>query len=152
MILYSVASPPLTLPTYPFSHYVMCIAGCVLRRNREATLSTWLPMPAVHAYVYKLSLGLSFFFIFVFTLPNIGLTLPGTYNSNDHGSDACMGRETMNQNSRQEKRAGLPEPMVSRMTGPQPEPTQDRKQRTRPILGYKLKSLTPPGNEPGPSG
>ena len=39
MILYSVASPPLTLPTYLFSHYVMCIAGCVVRRHREATLS-----------------------------------------------------------------------------------------------------------------
>ena len=46
MILYSVASPPLTLPTYPFSHY-MCIAGCVVRRHCEATLSTWLPMPAL---------------------------------------------------------------------------------------------------------
>ena len=45
MILYSVASPPLTLPTYPFSHYVLCIAGCVVRRHREATLSTWLPRP-----------------------------------------------------------------------------------------------------------
>ena len=40
MILYSVASPPLTLPTYPFSQHVMCIAGCVVRRHREATLST----------------------------------------------------------------------------------------------------------------
>ena len=47
MILYSVASPPLTLPTYPLSHYVMCIAGCVVRRHSEATLSTWLPMPAI---------------------------------------------------------------------------------------------------------
>ena len=43
-ILCSVASPLLTLPTYPFSHYVMCIAGCVVRRHLEATLSTWLPM------------------------------------------------------------------------------------------------------------
>ena len=42
MILYSVASPPLTLPTYPFSRYVMCIAGCIVRRHRETTLSTWL--------------------------------------------------------------------------------------------------------------
>ena len=42
MILYSVASPPLNLP---FSHYVMCIAGCVVRHHHEATLSTWLPMP-----------------------------------------------------------------------------------------------------------
>ena len=48
MLLYSVASPPLTLPTYPFSRYVMCIASCVVRRHREATLSTRLPMPAVH--------------------------------------------------------------------------------------------------------
>ena len=45
MILYSVASPPLTLPTYPFSHYATCIVGCVVRCHREATLSTWLPMP-----------------------------------------------------------------------------------------------------------
>ena len=45
MIPYSVASPPLTLPTYPFSHYVMCIAGCVVRRHHEATLSTGVPIP-----------------------------------------------------------------------------------------------------------
>ena len=49
MILYSIASPPLTLPPYPFSHYVMCIAGCVVRRHRRATLSTWLPMPGLHS-------------------------------------------------------------------------------------------------------
>ena len=47
MILYSVASPPLTLPTYPFSDYIMCIAGCFVRRHLEVTLSTWLPMPAL---------------------------------------------------------------------------------------------------------
>ena len=29
------------------SHYVSCIAGCVVRRHCEATLSTWLPMPEV---------------------------------------------------------------------------------------------------------
>ena len=47
MILYSVASPPLILPAYPFSHYIMCIAGCIVRCHCEATLSTWLPMPAL---------------------------------------------------------------------------------------------------------
>ena len=35
-IQYSVASPPLTLPTYPFSQYVMCIAGCVILRPHWA--------------------------------------------------------------------------------------------------------------------
>ena len=39
MIVYCVVSPSLTLPIYPFSHYAMCIAGCVVRRHNEATLS-----------------------------------------------------------------------------------------------------------------
>ena len=49
--MYSVASPPLTLPIYQFSHYVMCIAGCVVRRHLEATLSTWLPMPVLNDHL-----------------------------------------------------------------------------------------------------
>ena len=33
----------------------------------------------------------SFFLLLVFTLPNLGLTTPGTYNPNARGSDACRG-------------------------------------------------------------
>ena len=47
MILYSVASPPLTQPTYPFSNYVTCIAGCIVRCHFEAILNTLLPMPKI---------------------------------------------------------------------------------------------------------
>ena len=28
----------------------MCIAGCVVRHHREATLSTWLPMPEINRW------------------------------------------------------------------------------------------------------
>ena len=42
--------------------------------------------------------------------------------------------------------------MVSRISGPPPETTQDRTQikDTHPVPGYKLKFLTPPGIKPGP--
>ena len=53
LILYSVASPPLTLPTYPLSHYIMCIVGCVVWRHPVATLNTWLPMPDLEQWCPK---------------------------------------------------------------------------------------------------
>ena len=59
MILYSVASPPLTLPTYAFSHYVMCIVGCIVGRHRKTTLSTWLPMPDIDDKYWEKNLCLS---------------------------------------------------------------------------------------------
>ena len=51
-------------------------------------------------------------------------------------------------------RAGLPECVVSTMSGPPPKTTQDRTQTkdTHPIPGQKLKFLIPPGIEPGLSG
>ena len=42
--------------TYPFSHYVICIVGCVVPRHREATLSTWLPLHAVLCKAVKISI------------------------------------------------------------------------------------------------
>ena len=42
-------------------------------------------------------------------------------------------------------RSGLPECVVSTMSGPPPKTAQD----THPIPGQKLKFLTPPGIEPG---
>ena len=46
---------------------------------------------------------------------------------------------------------GLPECVVSTMSGPPPKTTQDRTQTNdiHPIPGQKLKFLTPPGIEPG---
>ena len=51
-------------------------------------------------------------------------------------------------------RAGLPECVVSTMSGPPPKTMQDRTQTkdTHPIPGQKLKFLTPPGIEPGMPG
>ena len=50
-------------------------------------------------------------------------------------------------------RAGLPECVVSTISGPPPKTTQDRTQTkdTHSIPGQKLKFLTPPGIETGPS-
>ena len=50
--------------------------------------------------------------------------------------------------------AGLPECMVSTMSGPPPKTTQDRtlSKDTHPIPGQKLKFRTPPEIEPGPPG
>ena len=59
----------------------------------------------------------------------------------------------MDQNTRQigYTRAGLPECVVSTMTGPLPKTTQDRIQTKdiHPIPGQKLKFLTPPGWKAG---
>ena len=62
--------------------------------------------------------------------PNIGLTPPGTYNPNAHGSDACRGsNRPWTRMLDRYKSAGHPESVVSRMSGPLPETTQDRTQR-----------------------
>ena len=95
------------------------------------------------------------FFSAYLPTPNLGLTPPGTYKPNARGSDACRGSNspwirTLDRYTR----AGLPECVVSAMSGPPPKTTQDRTQTkdTHPIPGEKLKILTPPGIEPGPPG
>ena len=72
---------------------------------------------------------ISFFFLYL-SSPNLGLTPPGTYNSNARGSYAF--RES-NRTLDRYTRAGLPECAVSTMSGPPQETTQD---------GYELKFLT----------
>ena len=93
-----------------------------------------------------------FFFAYL-PSPNLGLTPPGTYNPNARGSDACRGSNSLwTWTIDKYTRAGLPECVVSTMSGPPPKTTQDRTQTkdTPPIPGQKLKFLTPPGIEPGP--
>ena len=87
--------------------------------------------------------------------PNQGLTPPGTYNPNVCGSDACRGSNYLwTRTLDRYTRAGLPECVVSTMSGPPPKTSQDRTQTkgTHPIPGYELKFLIPPGIEPGPPG
>ena len=94
------------------------------------------------------------FFIYLRS-PKRGLTPPGTYKTNAHGSDACRGSNSLWTRTLDiYTRAGLPECGVSTMSGPPPETTQDRTHTkdTHPIPGEKLKFLTPPGIEPGPPG
>ena len=62
--------------------------------------------------------------LFIFYL----LTSPGTYNSNASGSDACTRSNSLDQNTRQNTRASLPECVVSTTSGPLPETIQDRTQ------------------------
>ena len=58
----------------------------------------------------------------------------------------------MDHNTRQEHKGGPPS-VVGRKSGPPAETTQDRTQskNTRPDPGQRLKTLNPPGIEPGPS-
>ena len=73
-----------------------------------------------------------FFLSFVFLhLPssNLGLTHPGTYNPNARGSDACKGSNCLWTGTLDRyTRAGLPECVVSTMSGPLPETAQERSQ------------------------
>ena len=91
----------------------------------------------------------------LFTSPNLGLTPPGTYNPNAHGSDACRGSNSLwTRTLDRYTWAGLPECVVSTMSGSPPKTTHIRTQTkvTHPIPGQKLKYLTPSGIEPGPPG
>ena len=95
------------------------------------------------------------FLLRLFVLPNLGLTPYGTYNSNAHGSDACRGSNSLwTRTLDRYTRAGLPECVVSTMSGPPPETTHERTQTkdTHSIPGQKFKFLTSPGIEPGSPG
>ena len=96
---------------------------------------------------FFLSFSLSLLFFVHLPTSNLGLTRLGTYNPNARGSDACRGSNSLwTRTLDRYKRAGLPECVVSTMSGPPPETTQDRTQRTH------TQFLTPPGSEPEPSG
>ena len=78
-----------------------------------------------------------------------------TYNPNSRGSDACRGSSRLwTRTLDRYTRAGLPGCVISTMSGPPPETTQNRIQtnNTHPVPGQKLKFLTPPEIEPGPPG
>ena len=96
------------------------------------------------------TLCLNFFFFDYLSFRDLGLTPLGTYNPNASGSDACRGNNRLWTLDRY-TRAGLPECVVSAMSGSPPETTQDRTQtkETPPIPGQKFKFLIPPGIEPG---
>ena len=107
---------------------------------------------------FFLLLPFSFFFLLPSSYlpsPNLGLTPPGNYKPNARGSDACRGSNSLwTRTLDRYTRAGLPESVVSAMSGPPPKTTQDRirTKNTHPIPRQKLKFLTPPGIEPGPPG
>ena len=65
------------------------------------------------------------------TLPQTRTYIPGTYKPNARGSNACRGSNNpWNRTLDRYTRAGLPECVVSTMSGPQPKTTQVRTQRT----------------------
>ena len=65
-------------------------------------------------------------FLRLFTLPK-----SRTYKPNSHESDACRGNNSLwIRTLDRYTRAGLPECVVSTMSGPLPQTTQDRTQRT----------------------
>ena len=84
---------------------------------------------------------------------NLELTPPGKYKPNARESDACRGSNSLwTRTLDRYTRAGLPECVVSTMSGPPPKTTQDRTLTKDTHQGQKLKFLTPPGIEPGPQG
>ena len=102
-----------------------------------------------------ISYSLSFFFFYVNYPPQCRSYTPGTYNPNARGSDSCKGSNKLwTRTLRRYTRAGLPECVVSTMSGPPLETTQDRTQikDTHPVPEQKLKFLIPPGIEPRPQG
>ena len=98
----------------------------------------------MHPLVQNNDGWLSFFLVYL-SSTNLGLTPPGTYNRNASVSDAYRGSNSLGTRTLDRyTRAGLPECVVSTMSGPPPE-TKD----THSIPGNKLKFLTPPGKKPG---
>ena len=81
--------------------------------------------------IYNGFLLLLFFFSSVYLpFPKLGFTPPGSC-PNARGWDACRGSNSLwTRTLDRYTRTGLPECVVSTMSGPPPETTQDRKQRT----------------------
>ena len=74
--------------------------------------------------------------------PQSRIYTPGTYNPNARGSDACRGSNSLwTRTLDRYTTAGLPECVVSTMSGPPPETTHGRTQTkdTHPIPGQILK-------------
>ena len=72
-----------------------------------------------------------FLLLRLFTLPQCRTYTPGTYNPNAHGSDTyTRSNRLWTRTLDRYTRAGLPECVVSRMSGPLPKKTQDRTQST----------------------
>ena len=92
--------------------------------------------------------SISLFLFLLFILPNVGLLLkpPGIYNPNAHWPDAC--REANRLWTRYSS-AGFPECVISTISLPPSDTTQDRKQTNNihPVPGWKLIFLNPPGIE-----
>ena len=91
----------------------------------------------------------NFFFFFIAYLPshNLGLTPPGNYKPNARGSDACRGNNSLwTKTLDRYTRAGLPECVVSTMSGPPPKTTQDRTQRYTPNPRTEIKIPDHAGN------
>ena len=95
-----------------------------------------------------------FLLLLLFTLPNLGLTPTLGLTTQMPVSQMPVGGTVFGPEHQTYTRAGLPECVVNTMSGPPPETIQDRTQRkdTHPISRQKLKFLTPPGIEPGPTG
>ena len=87
----------------------------------------------------------------LFILPNIGQTHPGTYNTNAPGSYACTGSNSLWARTLDTyTRAGLPECVVSTMSGPPSKTRMTEHNDTHPIPGQKIKFLIPPVIKVGP--
>ena len=83
-------------------------------------------------FSFSFSSSSSSFSSFFAYLPssNLGLTPPGTYKPNVRGSHACRGSNSLwTRTLDRYTRVGLPECVVSTMTGPPPKTTQVRTRR-----------------------
>ena len=90
---------------------------------------------------------LVFFFFAYLPSPNLGLTPPGTYNPNARGSDACARNCLWTRTLDRHTRAGLPECVVSTMSGTPPNTTQYRIQtKDTPNSRTEIKIPDPVGN------
>ena len=100
-------------------------------------------------YGYLMLVSSLLFFFMYLPSPNLGLTPPRTYNSNARGSDAYRGSNRLwIRTLDRYTRVGLPECVVSTMSGPPPETAQDRIQdkghTPNPRIGIKIPD--PAGN------
>ena len=98
----------------------------------------------LHVLSCRITFRIFLFFAYL-PSPNLGLTPPGTYKPNARGSDACRGSNSLwTRTLDRYTREGLPECVLSTLSGPPPKTTQDRTHTPNPRIGIKIPD--PAGN------
>ena len=120
---------------------ILCILDFKDRKHAKFQFNWTISFQDINFYFV-----LPFFFVYL-PSPNLGITPQEAYNTNARWSDACRGRNGLwTRTLDRYTRGGLPECVVSKMSGPPPETTQDRTQRPHANPRTEITIPHPTGN------